>query len=84
MFDSINGLFELLASLFILNHCRVLYNQKSVAGVSVISTIFFAAWGIWNTIYYPHLGQMRSFYCGLGVAAANGLWVTLMLHYKRK
>ena len=80
--DLINGAFELLGGFFILNHCRVLYLQKKVAGVSIVSTIFFFSWGVWNCWFYPHLGQILSFYGGLSIAGANCLWICLLLYYK--
>lgn len=82
--DSINGLFELMAGFFILNHCRVLAKEKAVAGVSILSVAFFFLWGLWNIIYYPAIGQTFSFYAGLVVCAANLLWVSLLLRYKSK
>lgn len=82
--DIINGLFEGLASLFILNHCRVLHKDKCVRGISVVSVIFFTAWGFWNLFYYPHLGQWLSFTGGVLIVAANCLWVSLLLKYKNR
>lgn len=80
--DLINSLFEFSGGLFILNHCRVLYAHKKVAGVSVLSTVFFFTWGVWNCWYYPHLEQMLSFYGGLTISAANCLWVGMLIYYK--
>lgn len=82
--DFVNGLFELLASAFILNHCRVLYADKMVRGVSLLSTVFFTGWGMWNIFYYPHLEQYWSFAGGLFVVTANGLWIALMVKYRRR
>lgn len=78
-----NALFELFACGFILNHCRVLHQDKAVRGVSLLSTVFFATWGGWNVFYYPHLGQLWSFAAGLLVFAANLLWIGLMFRYRR-
>ena len=36
--DLINGLFEAIGGLLVLNHCRVLFVDKMVKGVSVFST----------------------------------------------
>ena len=80
--DLINGLFEGFASLFLLNHCRVLYKEKLVRGISIISTLFFFSWGGWNCYFYPQLGQKLSFYAGILVLIANGLWVSLMIYYR--
>jgi len=80
--DIINALFELFGGIFILNHCLVAYKDKAVAGVSIISVIFFSAWGYWNLFYYPHLGQWWSFYGGVFIVLANTLWVGLLLKYR--
>ena len=82
--DLVNGLFEGLAGFMILNHCRVLYKDKKVRGISVLSTFFFSLWGVWNLFYYPHLGQWISFVGGLFIVAANFLWVYLLVYYTRK
>jgi hypothetical protein len=79
--DMINAFFEFGGGIAILNHCRVLYKDKQVNGVSVLSTIFFTAWGFWNVYYYPSLNQWVSFYGGLIIAAANFLWVSLLIRY---
>lgn len=81
--DVNNGLFEGLAGLMVLNHCRVLYADKSTRGVSVISSIFFTIWGCWNLYYYPTLKQPISFYGGLFVVAANAVYVGMMMFYRQ-
>lgn len=80
--DAVNGLFELFAGFFVLNHCRVLHIDKMVRGASVISTIFFFTWGLWNLFYYPHLDQWASFAGGILIVMANCLWVSMMIYYK--
>lgn len=81
--DFINGvLFELAGALFILNHCRAVMRDKCVAGVSIISTVFFTLWGFWNLYYYPSLGQWLSFVGGVCIVAANVLWVSLLIYYR--
>lgn len=82
--DVINGAFEALAGFMIMNHCTVLFRQKQVRGVSVFSTAFFAAWGVWNLYYYPSLGQIYSFLGGILVVSFNVLWVIMMVYYVRK
>lgn len=81
--DLINGAFEALAAVSILNHCRVLYKQKEVSGVSLLSTTFFFTWGIWNIYYYPSIGQTFSYLAGISVAVANALWIGLMVKYRK-
>lgn len=80
--DLINGSFEALAGAMVLNHCRVLYAEKMVRGVSVLSSCFFTLWGMWNLYYYPVLNQPLSFYGGMVVVAANALYVGMMVHYR--
>jgi hypothetical protein len=80
--DQINGLFEFIGALFILNHCRILFDDKQVRGVSVLSTVFFFAWGLWNIYYYPHLDQMWSFYGGICISLANTLYVGMLIKYR--
>ena len=81
--DMINGLFEAVAGGFILNHCRVLYKDKTVRGVSILSTAFFFAWGLWNLYFYPSLDQYWSYLGGWIVMIANCLWLGLMVYYGR-
>lgn len=80
--DIINGLFELLGGLFILNHCRAVLRDRSVAGVSIAGTVFFFLWGLWNLFYYPHLDQLWSFAGGVLIVIANCLWVGLLIYYR--
>ena len=82
--DLINAAFEFLAGIFVLNHCRVLLKDKDVKGVSVLSEVFFIAWGFWNVIYYPHLGQDLSFKCGVFLCVTNLIKMALLLKYKEK
>lgn len=82
--DAINGSYELLGGFFILNHCRVLMKDKAVNGVSIVSTVFFTSWGVWNLYYYPSLGQWYSFVGGLFIVISNSIWIGLMLKYSKK
>ena len=79
--DLINGLFEALAGLFVLNHCRVLLRDRAVAGVSIASVAFFTVWGVWNLWFYPNLGQFWSLIGGLFVVVANASYVALLIRY---
>lgn len=81
--DAINASFEALAGVAILNHCRTLWRDRQVKGVSVLSTAFFFTWGLWNIFYYPHIGQIFSFIGGLLVVSANCLWLVLMIAFSR-
>lgn len=82
--DLINGIFEFVGSLFIWRSIYLLYKQKQVHGVSVLSIGFFASWGGWNIYYYPCLDQWISFYGGLSIVFANTIWVAQLIYYLRK
>lgn len=82
--DLINSLFELLSSLAIVNHIRILIKDKNVKGVSIVSTIFFTLWGFWNIFYYPSIGQTLSSLAGVLVCLANAVWVFLMIRYRKQ
>ncbi|RKZ81255.1 MAG: hypothetical protein DRQ35_00550 [Gammaproteobacteria bacterium] len=79
--DLINASFEILGAIFVLNHCKVLYREKTVAGISIISVAYFLLWGLYNLFYYPHLNQSWSFYAAITITIANTLWVILLLKY---
>jgi hypothetical protein len=81
--DLVNGLIELVAAGFVLNHCRVLLRDRAVAGVSIVSTVFFALWGLWNLHYYPSLDQWLSFCGGLCIVVANTFYIVLLVRFKR-
>lgn len=81
--DAVNGLFESFGGLMILNHCRTVLKDKAVRGVSIISTVFFTCWGIWNLYFYPLLDQWASFSGGLVIVIANMGWIALMMRYRK-
>jgi len=82
MADVINAAFEVLAGAMVLLHCRRVWLDKCVNGVSLVATCFFAVWGFWNLYYYPSLGQWYSFVGGISVVSANCLWISLMFRYR--
>lgn len=82
--DLINGGFELFGSLFIVNHIRALCKSKQAYGVSLISTLFFGFWGLWNLYYYPHLSQPLSFAGGIAITLANLVWIGSIWWFRRK
>lgn len=82
--DVINSLFEVSAGLFLWNNVRILYRDKKVRGVSILSITVFGVWGYWNLYYYPFLHQWMSFLGGLLVVFANTMWVYLAIRYAKK
>lgn len=79
--DLVNGLFEFAGAIFILNNIRLLFKQREVKGVSVLSTLYFTSWGLWNLYYYPSLNQPWSFWGAVALAGTNAAWVGMMVYY---
>lgn len=79
--DLINASFEVLAGGILTLNCWRLFKDKVVKGISPISVIFFTSWGVWNLYYYPYLSQPLSFWGGILVVGANGVWIVQMVYY---
>ena len=79
--DMFNGLFEAIGGILLFRNCWLMFKAKTVKGVSVFTTTFFAAWGAWNCWFYPSLDQWWSFRGGLVIVTANVLWIGLILYY---
>ena len=79
--DIINGLFEFFGSIVLWRNVVQLHRDKGYAGVHLLATGFFAAWGYWNLYYYPSLNQWWSFYGGLSIVTANTIWLCQMFYY---
>lgn len=79
--DVINGSFELGGAFILLLNVRRLYRDKIVRGVHWSPTAFFAAWGLWNLLYYPSLGQTCSFIGGVCLVAVNLVWLGQVAYY---
>lgn len=84
LMDLANACFEAGGSIFILNHARVLFEQKLVRGVSLLSVFFFSCWGVFNIFYYNHLEQPFSWFAGIAVLLANTFYLSLIIYYRRK
>lgn len=82
--DIINGAFELISGMAMWADVRRLYLDRQIRGVYWPLRVFFAAWGLWNLFYYPHLDQWASFVGGLFLVIANIAWVGMALRYRLK
>lgn len=80
--DVINALFELVGAYFTWRNYYQLCKEREVKGVYWPTTAFFTAWGLWNVIYYPSLGQWLSFGAGLLLVGGNFFWVVLVLQLR--
>lgn len=79
--DVVNGTFEFAGGFFLFRNCSLLYRDKVVRGVSVITTAFFMTWGYWNLFYYSSLEQWFSLSGGVLLVLANTLWVCMAIYY---
>lgn len=81
--DLINGAFELLGAYFTWRNLLQLRRDRRLAGVYWPMVAFFTAWGLWNLVYYPALGQWASFAGGVLLVAGNAAWVALAIRLRR-
>lgn len=84
VYDVANGSFEVLGSVATWFNVRRLLRDRVVHGVDYRSMAFFAAWGLWNLVYYPHLDQWFSFAGGVLLVTGNLAWLSLGLYYKMR
>lgn len=82
-FDVINAGFELFGAVAAWANVVRIRRDRYVSGVSIPSMAFFASWGVWNLVYYPHLGQWLSAGAGLLLVIANITWLLLYIRYER-
>ena len=81
--DLINGSFEAFGGIAMLGNVFKLLKDKQARGVHYGATAFFTTWGIWNLYYYPSLHQIFSFAGGLLLVITNGIYVTLLIKYRK-
>jgi len=75
--DLVNGAFEAFGAWLTASSCRRLWLHWRIAGMDWRATAFFTAWGVWNLLYYPSLGQWASFAGGVLLVLANVCWVSM-------
>lgn len=81
--DAINGSMEFFSAGLVLLNVRRLMIDRRVAGVSLVPTLFFDAWGFWNVFYYWQLNQPFSWYGGACLFTVNVVWTVLAFWYSR-
>lgn len=82
--DHINAGFELVAGILLTFNVVRIYYDKKTRGVSILPLSFMVLWGLWNCYFYPSLGVMWSFYCGLFCTAINAIWISQMFYYRKQ
>jgi hypothetical protein len=81
-YDIVNGVFETVGALATWANVRRIRRDRRVAGVNFYSMAFFAGWGLWNLIYYPHLDQWASFVGGVLLVSGNVVWTVYAIRYR--
>jgi len=80
--DIINGLYELLASIFLSLNIYATYKAKKSVGINILSIIFFSSWGMYNLFFY-HINHLcYSFYGGIAMVTVNLTWIFFILKYR--
>lgn len=82
--DLINGAFETFGGCALLLSVIRLHRDKQVRGVHWGNVGFFTAWGLWNLLYYPTLGQWASFAGGVFLVAVNAVWLGQIIYYQAR
>ncbi len=78
----VNGSYESIGGVVLPLNVRRLLADRKVEGVDWRVIAFYTTWGYWNCWYYPHIGQLFSFYGGSLPAIANTVWVLLFLRFR--
>ncbi len=82
--DLINAVFEGGGAIFLCLNVRRLLKDRSVKGVSLLTTSWWTAWGFWNVAFYSAVNTPASFWAGIAVVIVNAVWLALALHYARR
>ena len=82
--DQANAGFEFAGASLRTLDCYRLYQAKRFQGGSLFTALFFFLWGLFNTVFYPSLGQTWSLVAAVLLTAVNGLWISMAVFYNRK
>jgi hypothetical protein len=83
-FDQINAVFELLAGGFVLVSVRQVLIDRAVAGINLLTYLFFPVWSFWNPYFYDHLGQIWSLMAAVNLAYAETVYFVLLVVYSMR
>lgn len=82
--DLVNAAFEAFGAWSVWANVARLKRDRDVKGVVWQFTIVWWAWGMWNLIYYPVLGQWFSTAAGMVLVAGNARWLWVWLIIRRE
>lgn len=81
--DIVNSVFEAGGAVAAWKNALQLQRDKQIKGVYWPVYVFYSAWGLWNLVYYPGLGQWLSFGAGVLLVTGNIAWVVLAIRFRR-
>lgn len=82
--DFINSIFNWVAAAFVIANARDILIQKTVAGHTYPSAIFFTVWAGFSILYFWGLGQYWSVVPTVAMFLANAFLLGLVVKYRRK
>lgn len=82
-FDLINGLFEAFGAYAAWKNFFRLRQEREIKGVVWQIWLFYAAWGLWNIIFYPFVGAWFSAVMGAVLTAGNLAWCYLAIQISK-
>ena len=80
-YDQVNAGFEMVGAAFRIFDCMKLHRDKTFLGGSIWTAVFFFIWGIFNTFFYPSLGQTWSLCAAITLTMVNGLWIVMAVYF---
>lgn len=82
--DQANAGFEFMGALMRTYDCYHLHKAKRFLGGSLFTASFFFVWGLFNTVFYPSLGQTWSLVAAVLLTIVNGIWILMAVFYNRR
>lgn len=83
IWDFVNSLFNWVAAVFVLLNARDVYVQKSVAGHTYPSAVFFAVWAWFSIPYFWMIEQYWTVVPNITMAIANSILLWLVFKYRK-
>jgi len=81
-YDFINAVFECSGGIFVALNAWDIWKKKAVAGQTLTALAFFTAWGLWNLVFYPAVGQWWSTLGAWGIMLMNAVQIGLVLKFR--
>lgn len=80
--DAVTAAFEVSGGVFLSLNAWDLYKKKAVAGQTLLSTIFFGSWAVWNVYYFAALSQPLAMFGAVTFLPPYVAQIWLILRYR--